>query len=113
MTDIPRESSMPLWEVFLQEGEGEAHRHAGNIHAADAEMALQNARDVYARRGAIKSLWVVPAQAIIATSPADTGPFFDPAQDKPYRHPTFYHAEKVGQSRTGTSETTAAKPRDK
>lgn len=80
----------PLWEVFVQDQSGDAHSHAGNVHAPDAELALQNARDVYARRGQIKSLWVVPATAITASSPGDSGPFFDAANSKPYRHPQFY-----------------------
>jgi len=33
---------------------------------------------------------VVPAIAITASSPEDIGAFFDPANDKVYRHPTFY-----------------------
>jgi ring-1,2-phenylacetyl-CoA epoxidase subunit PaaB len=80
----------PLWEVFTQEKQGAPHEHAGSVHAPDAEMALQNARDVYARRGDIVSVWVVPSSAIIASSPGESGPFFDPADDKPYRHPQFY-----------------------
>src|ERR1044071_1961635 len=47
----PTDSQWPLWEVFLQPPKGEAHEHAGSVHAVDAEHALQNARDVYARRG--------------------------------------------------------------
>lgn len=82
-------SQWPLWEVFVQEGQGEPHAHAGSVHAVDAEQALQNARDVYGRRGAL-SMWVVPSGEIHATTPSDTGPFFDPADDKPYRHPQFY-----------------------
>ena len=39
------ETPMPLWEVFLRARNGLAHRHVGSIHAADAEMALQAARD--------------------------------------------------------------------
>ena len=80
----------PLWEVFVQTKKAGPHEHAGSIHAPDAEMALQNGRDVYARRGSVISMWVVPAQAITATSPGDAGPFFDPANDKPYLHPQFY-----------------------
>lgn len=80
----------PLWEVFVQEKPGAPHTHAGSLHAADGEMALQYARDVYARRGPTQSLWVVPSIAIVATTPADEGPFFDPADDKVYRHPQFY-----------------------
>lgn len=83
------DSQWPLWEVFVQEKTGAPHEHAGSVHAVDREMALQNARDVYGRRGAV-SMWVVPTDAITASSPDDAGPFFDPADDKPYRHPQFY-----------------------
>lgn len=84
------DSQLPLWEVFTQAGHGEPHEHAGSVHAADAEQAMQNARDVYARRGEAVSLWVVPSTAIIASAPGDAGPFFDPGNDKAYRHPQFY-----------------------
>ena len=38
---------MPLWEVFIQPKTGVQFQHAGSLHAADKEMALQNARDLY------------------------------------------------------------------
>lgn len=79
-----------LWEVFTQEAQGAPHEHAGSVRATDAAHAIQNARDVYARRGRVLSLWVVPTAAISATSPGDAEPFFDPGADKPYRHPHFY-----------------------
>ena len=84
-----------LWEVFIQSESGAPHEHAGSVHAADAELALQNARDVYARRGNTVSIWVVPSENITATSPSDTHPFFDPADDKAYRHPQFYKVPKA------------------
>jgi ring-1,2-phenylacetyl-CoA epoxidase subunit PaaB len=84
------DSQWPLWEVFVQPGDGAPHEHAGSVHAVDAEHALQNARDVYARRGEGINIWVVPTAAITASTPEDVGPFFDPANDKPYRHPQFY-----------------------
>lgn len=88
---MPNTPAQPtVWEVFVQAKAGAPHQHAGSVHAADAEMALQNARDVYTRRREGVSLWVVPAAAITASSPEDAGPFFDPADDKPYRHPSFY-----------------------
>ena len=65
------EKNMPLWEVFIRSRTGLAHRHVGSVHAADAEMALQNARDVYTRRGEGLSVWVVPSPAITASDPAD------------------------------------------
>ncbi len=87
----PGDSQLPLFEVFVQEKSGAAHQHVGSVHAADAEQALQNARDVYARRGALLSLWVVASDAIVATTPEDSPCFFDPAPHKIYRHPQFYH----------------------
>lgn len=79
-----------LWEVFVQTKRGAPHQHAGNVHAADAEMALQAARDTYARRPPVLSLWVVPSAVIIASAPEESEALFDPANDKIYRHPQFY-----------------------
>lgn len=79
-----------LWEVFVQGNPGLPHKHVGSLHASDAEIALQNARDVYTRRSEGMNIWVVPANAIVASSPEDIGSFFEPANDKAYRHPTFY-----------------------
>jgi ring-1,2-phenylacetyl-CoA epoxidase subunit PaaB len=80
----------PLWEVFVRGRRGLGHTHAGSLHAPDATMALRQARDLYTRRGEGVSLWVVPSAAITASSPDEKDAFFDPAADKPYRHPTFY-----------------------
>ncbi len=80
----------PLWEVFVQEKSGAPHEHVGSVHAADEELALQGARDVFARRGRLLSIWVVPASSITATTPTDDGPFFEPGNEKIYRHPQFY-----------------------
>mgnify|MGYP000686705567 FL=1 len=43
-------SDWPLWEVFVRARDGLDHKHCGSVHAPDAEMAMQNARDVYTRR---------------------------------------------------------------
>jgi ring-1,2-phenylacetyl-CoA epoxidase subunit PaaB len=84
------ERDWPLFEVFVRPRSGLSHRHCGSLHAPDAEMALENARDLYTRRGEGVSIWVVPSAAITASAPEDKGAFFDPADDKIYRHPTFY-----------------------
>lgn len=84
----------PLWEVFIRSRRGLSHNHVGSLHAADAEMALQNARDVFTRRMEGVSIWVVPSAAVTASSPDERDPFFEPAGDKPYRHPTFYDIPK-------------------
>ncbi|OKL44977.1 1,2-phenylacetyl-CoA epoxidase subunit PaaB [Pseudovibrio exalbescens] len=91
------EKFTPLWEVFIRARNGLAHKHAGSIHAADAEMALQAARDVYTRRGEGQSLWVVRSDQIVASDPSDKDMMFEPTASKIYRHPTFYEIpEEVG-----------------
>lgn len=91
------EENTPLWEVFIRTRNGLAHKHAGSIHAADAEMALQAARDTYTRRGEGLSIWVVASAAIMASDPAEKGMLFEPATTKVYRHPTFYEVpDEVG-----------------
>ena len=80
----------PLWEVFVRARQGLSHKHAGSLHAPDAEMAIQNARDVYTRRREGESLWVVRSIDIIASDPDDKESLFEPAEAKIYRHPTFY-----------------------
>ncbi len=80
----------PLWEVFVRPKAGLEHKHCGSLHAADAAMAVQLAREVYTRRQEGSSLWVVKSADITASDPADRAMLFDPAEDKVYRHPTFY-----------------------
>lgn len=80
----------PLWEVFVRSSHGLAHKHVGSLHAADSEMALLNARDVYTRRNEGASVWVVRASDIVATQPEDREALLSSAEDKPYRHPTHY-----------------------
>jgi len=85
----------PLWEVFVRADRGLNHVHVGSVHAPDATMALQSARDVYTRRSEGVSVWVVPSSAIRASDPEAAGSWFE--NDKPYRHPTFYEIpEEVG-----------------
>ncbi len=83
-------NTWPLFEIFIRSKSGLNHKHVGSLHAADAQMAIENARDVYTRRQEGISIWVVESKYISASDPADSDPFFEPAQDKIYRHPTFY-----------------------
>jgi len=80
----------PLWEVFIRSKQGLDHKHAGSLHAADAQMAIENARDVYTRRMEGVSIWVVESKYIHASNPEEGGELFEPAVDKIYRYPTFY-----------------------
>ncbi|MNZ55588.1 1,2-phenylacetyl-CoA epoxidase, subunit B [compost metagenome] len=79
-----------LYEVFVRSRHGLSHRHVGSVHAADARMALENARELYTRRSEGVSLWVVPSAQITASAGDEQEPFFDPAADKVYRHASFY-----------------------
>ncbi len=84
------EQELPLYEVFIRSRTGLDHKHVGSVHAADAQMALENARDVYTRRQEGVSIWVVESRHITASDPQDKDALFEPARDKVYRHPTFY-----------------------
>jgi ring-1,2-phenylacetyl-CoA epoxidase subunit PaaB len=68
----PSRRTWPLYEVFVRGKRGLNHVHVGS------------------RRNEGVSIWVVKADHITASSPAEKDPFFAPAGDKVYRHPTFY-----------------------
>jgi ring-1,2-phenylacetyl-CoA epoxidase subunit PaaB len=80
----------PLWEIFIRSQHGLSHKHVGSLHAPDAEMAINNARDVYTRRNEGVSIWVVPSEDIVASAPTERGELFEPSNSKVYRHPTFF-----------------------
>lgn len=87
---IADKNTWPLWEVFIRSKQGLDHKHAGSLHAADAQMAMENARDVYTRRMEGISIWVVESKHIHASNPDEADMFYEPSEDKVYRHPTFY-----------------------
>ncbi len=87
----------PLWEIFIRSRQGLDHKHVGSLHAADAKMAIENARDVYTRRMEGVSIWAVPSRQIFASDPGEGGSLYEPSIDKIYRHPTFYELpEELG-----------------
>ncbi|MBL4666102.1 MAG: 1,2-phenylacetyl-CoA epoxidase subunit B [Sneathiella sp.] len=97
MSESNAATELPLYEVFIRSKNGLHHKHAGSLHAADAEMALTNARDVYTRRSEGVSIWVVKATDVVASNPEDKGSFYEPNDDKLHRHPTFYNIpDEVG-----------------
>lgn len=59
------DTQWPLYHVFHQERPGKPYEHVGAVHAPDAEMALQNARDVFVRRPRCVGAWVVPDTAVL------------------------------------------------
>lgn len=84
------EETWPLWEIFIRSKQGLDHKHVGSLHAADAKMAIENARDVYTRRQEGVSIWAVESKYVHASNPDEAESFYEPANDKVYRHPTFY-----------------------
>jgi len=85
---------MKLFEVFIRAKAGLSHKHVGSVHATDAQMAMQNARDLYTRREEGESIWVVDSTQIVSSNPDDKNAYFEPAEDKIYRHPSFYPFDK-------------------
>lgn len=83
-------TSWPLYEVFVQSKQGLDHKHVGSLRSADDQMALESARDLYTRRNEGCSIWVVRSSLITASQPEEKGAFFDPSEDKIYRHASFY-----------------------
>jgi ring-1,2-phenylacetyl-CoA epoxidase subunit PaaB len=79
------------YEVFHQSKRGDAHEHVGAVHAPDAQVALQFARDQFARRLRCVSLWVVRTRDITATDYQDES-FFAHSTDKSYRDPKTFGA---------------------
>ncbi|MFM7106505.1 MAG: 1,2-phenylacetyl-CoA epoxidase subunit PaaB [Flavobacteriales bacterium] len=90
MSTTNTKNDWPLWEIFIRSKSGLSHKHVGSLHAADARMAIENARDVYTRRMEGVSIWAVLSADIVASSPDDKDFLYEPANDKVYRHPTFY-----------------------
>jgi ring-1,2-phenylacetyl-CoA epoxidase subunit PaaB len=76
-----------VWEVFRQERDGDAMRHAGNVRAPDADLAMQYAREFYARRQESVRLWIVPRAAIRDLSDPD---LLQPPLDRSFKKPGGY-----------------------
>lgn len=78
-----------IWEVFRQEQPGDYHRHVGNVHAPDREMAKLFAQIQHARRMQTNSLWVVPQSEIGEVDAEDAA--FGGRTDKSYRWAMTYN----------------------
>ena len=83
-------NQLELFEVFIRSQRGLDHKHVGSLHAEGSEQALEYARDVYTRRSEGVSICVVKSNDICASQEDDAESFYDPSDDKPYRHATYY-----------------------
>ncbi len=78
-----------IWEVFRQEKPGDYHKHCGNVHAPDREMAKTFAQIQHGRRMKTHSLWVVPQDEVGEVDVDDTA--FGGETDKAYRWAMTYN----------------------
>ncbi len=103
MTD----TQWPVYEVFHQQTRGEPHVYVGSVHAPDPEMALILAKEQYARRQACVNIWVVPIDAITASSYEDDD-IFERGTDKSYRESWGYVTPKTTQRAGDKDKDTAS-----
>ena len=84
---------------FTIEGNGKAVRQDENVSLMEVGWFLEITPKVDGAKGTVTldvtatvrgKVGMVPSESIVASSPEDAGPFFDPGNDKPYRHPQFY-----------------------
>jgi ring-1,2-phenylacetyl-CoA epoxidase subunit PaaB len=76
-----------VWEVFRQEKDGDAMRHAGNVRAPDRELAQHYAREFFSRRNESVRLWVVKRTEISDLSDPD---LLQPPLDRSFKRPGGY-----------------------
>jgi ring-1,2-phenylacetyl-CoA epoxidase subunit PaaB len=103
------DTQLRTFEVFQQSKSGEPHVHVGSVHAPDAELALQFARDQFARRLPCVSLWVVPSDQITATTQEEATTWFEATTDKSYREASGFPMRDIvkrAESWQATDETT-------
>lgn len=112
------DTQWPRYEVFQQASAESSLENCGSVHAPDADMALQNARDVFVRRPQTANLWVVPAAAILSVTREElVGLPAAPAVDSADSPEETYHIfTKTSQRRSMTfvryrGDITAATPR--
>ncbi len=105
------DTQWPRYQVFTQAAAGEPHLDAGSVHAPDPEIALLNARDVFVRRPACASLWLVPVEAITArdTNNPDEPDPEPPGELQPYH---VFHKLKPAEALSEAGLVTARSPRE-
>jgi ring-1,2-phenylacetyl-CoA epoxidase subunit PaaB len=72
----------PLWEVFIRSKQGLDHKHVGSLHAADAQMAIENAGMFIQEewKGSASGWW--KANILHASNPEEAGELYEPPKLK-------------------------------
>jgi ring-1,2-phenylacetyl-CoA epoxidase subunit PaaB len=84
---LGKDARPDVFEVFRQEKDGDPMRHAGNVIAPDAGLAMHYARELYGRRQESVRLWVVPRTEITDLSDPD---LLLPPLDRSFKKPGGY-----------------------
>ena len=81
------------YEVFQKQSQRQADTYVTHVGQVAARSPAEALRLAIAEHGVgrVYVWWVVPAHAILRSTPADAQSFFGPARDKPFRQPNFYH----------------------
>lgn len=79
-----------LFEVFVRPRRGLDFVHCGSVRAPDAAMALERARTLFARRGEVGGMWLLPASAIVTSPVDDAEVWFGPHTRHPCREAGYY-----------------------
>ncbi|KAI1695938.1 phenylacetic acid catabolic protein [Ditylenchus destructor] len=79
----------PVGSLRPQQGGPGSQALRQPARARRQDGAADGARCLHPRQEGV-SIWVVPSSAIVASDPGEKSSYFDPMEDKVYRHPTFY-----------------------
>ena len=80
----------PLWEVFVRARQGLSHSMWAACTRRTRRWRSRTRATSTPAAGKGESIWVVRSTDVVASAPDDKDALFDPADDKIYRHPTFY-----------------------
>lgn len=82
------------YAVFTKSDYRDRHAYAGELQAAHAHDAMRKALDRYPPDSTVA--WrVAPVASILSSVSEDGQSWFEPAHDKPYRHPAFYQTDSM------------------
>lgn len=115
---MSQDTQWPRYQVFIQVRPGSAYLDAGSVHAPDPELALLNARDVFARRPECHAMWVVPVEAIYSRTAQqlETGRRSSPKTtiETPETHELYhvFHKAKTAGAMTWVGAHSASSPED-
>lgn len=85
------------YEVFIQNSRQASATHVGSVLAMDDLLALQNAKEVFARRDTPVTLWVVRRDYVVSFGSEQEELLRFPER-RTYRQPSFFNRRRNRQS---------------